>query len=63
VANLWGAFWLLSKALAVVFMQMMVRWTYPRLRVDQLVYLCWKVLTPVALIVVFIAGIWRLLMI
>jgi NADH-quinone oxidoreductase subunit H len=61
--NLTGAFWLISKAFVVVFVQMWVRWTYPRLRVDQLMYLCWKVLTPAALLFLFLSGIWRLLMV
>ena len=60
---LWGAFWLVLKAFVWVFVQMWVRWTYPRLRVDQLMYLCWKVLTPASLIIVLVAGVWRLLMI
>jgi NADH-quinone oxidoreductase subunit H len=57
-----GAFWLLSKAMAVIFVQMWVRWTYPRLRVDQLMYLCWKVLTPASLVLLVLTGIWRLCM-
>ncbi len=59
----WGIFWLLLKSLTWVSLQIWVRWAYPRLRVDQLLYLCWKVLTPAALIIVLGAGVWRMLMI
>ncbi len=58
----WGAFWLVGKAMTWIFLQIWVRWTYPRLRVDQLMSLSWKFLTPAAIILVFICGIWRLWM-
>lgn len=60
---LWGVFWLISKTFVLAFLQLWARWTYPRLRVDQLMHLCWKVLTPIALGLVLLAGIWRLLMV
>ncbi|GAB3768945.1 NADH-quinone oxidoreductase subunit NuoH [Spirosoma horti] len=61
--NLTGGFWLLSKVFFAVLVQMWVRWTFPRVRVDQMMFLCWKVLTPVGLILVLLSGIWRLLMV
>lgn len=59
----WGIFWLMSKCLLVVAAQMWIRWTLPRLRVDQLMTLCWKVLTPIAFACLVISGLWRLLMV
>lgn len=56
----WGIFWILMKTLAVVGVQMWIRWTLPRMRVDQLMSLCWKVLTPLAFLCMLLSGIWRL---
>lgn len=58
--NITGLFWLLLKAYGLIFVQIWVRWTYPRLRVDQLMYLCWKVLTPAGLLLLLLSGLWRL---
>jgi NADH-quinone oxidoreductase subunit H len=56
----WGIFWIMIKTLAVVAVQIWIRWTLPRLRVDQLMSFCWKVLTPLAFICMIISGLWRL---
>ncbi len=52
--------WFLLKSYGIVFILMWVRWTFPRLRVDQLMGFAWKVLTPVSLFNLAITG-WLLL--
>jgi NADH-quinone oxidoreductase subunit H len=47
---LWGAVWFFLKVLTMIFLLMWFRWTFPRLRIDQLLTLEWKYLLPVGLI-------------
>jgi NADH-quinone oxidoreductase subunit H len=44
------------KVLAVIFVQMWLRWSIPRLRVDQLMYLSWKVMLPASLVLILGVG-------
>ena len=62
-STLWGIFWLMSKAFLFVGLQMWIRWTYPRLRVDQLMTVSWKYLTPFALALVILCGFWKVIFI
>lgn len=53
---IWGVFWIVLKGYSFVILQIWIRWTLPRLRVDQLMYTSWKVLIPFLFVCVFATG-------
>jgi len=53
--------WFLVKTLGMVLLLMLFRWTYPRLRVDQLMEFAWKFLVPVTFANLIVAGVFRYL--
>ena len=60
---IWGIFWLTLKTVTLVAIQIWVRWTFPRLRLNQMISLSWKYLTPGILICLFIVSLWKLILV
>lgn len=56
-----GPIWFIGKALALVIVQMWLRWTLPRLRVDQLMAVCWKIFLPFSFANLLLVGLWVVL--
>ncbi len=49
------------KASLIIFVQMWVRWTLPRPRIDQVLHACLKVLLPMSLVLLIGSAVWELL--
>lgn len=58
MANLMQVIAMMVKTHLLVFLVIQARWTLPRLRVDQMMLLCWKYLTPAAFITVLGNSFW-----
>lgn len=48
---------LVGKAFILMFIMIWVRWTLPRVRIDQVIHICLKVLLPIGLALVVLAGV------
>ena len=45
-----GFVWFLGKVFLLVWVLLWIRWTFPRLRIDQILKLEWKYLMPLSLL-------------
>jgi len=59
VLNWVGPFVLMGKVAVLVFIFIWLRWTFPRLREDQLQSLAWRWLIPIALANIMVTGIMK----
>jgi len=56
-----GPIWFVGKAMSLVLVQIWLRWTLPRLRVDQLMHVCWKIFLPLSFANLLLVGLWVVL--
>jgi len=53
-----GPIWLFAKALFLLYVQIWLRWTLPRVRIDQVLYACIQVLLPLTMFLLFGVTLW-----
>src|SRR5690242_278065 len=51
-----GAIWFTLKALSIFLLVTWVRWSFVRVRVDQILAISWKLLMPATLVLLLAAG-------
>jgi NADH-quinone oxidoreductase subunit H len=56
-----GAFWFVVKTVVVIVFIILIRGAFPRIRLEQMLHLGWKILAPIALINLFIVSIMALI--
>lgn len=52
--------WFVAKATFMFFVQLWIRWTLPRIRIDQVLYACVQVLLPMMMVVLLCNTLWIL---
>ncbi|MBM4373450.1 MAG: NADH-quinone oxidoreductase subunit NuoH [Deltaproteobacteria bacterium] len=55
-----GVFFFLLKAWVLIFVVVWIRWTLPRVRIDQLMNLCWKWFVPMSFAAFLLTALWVL---
>ena len=55
-----GPLWFLVKSFLLIYVQMWLRWTLPRIRIDQVLYACVQVMLPLAMVLLLGHTLWEL---
>jgi len=58
ILNLYSLFWFVIKIFTIIFVLIWIRWTLPRIRIDQVLYSCVKVLLPLSLVMFLGTAVW-----
>ena len=45
------------KVVVMIWLQMLLRWTLPRFRYDQVMDLCWKIILPLSIANILVTGV------
>lgn len=53
-----GPIWFILKAVFLLYVQIWIRWTLPRIRIDQVLYACVQVLLPLSLVLLLGNTLW-----
>lgn len=56
-----GPVWFIAKCIFFVWVQIWIRWTLPRIRIDQVLYSCVQVMFPIALVALVGQSLWMLI--
>jgi NADH-quinone oxidoreductase subunit H len=56
-----GPLWLIAKGIFFVYVQIWLRWTLPRIRLDQVMHACVQYMLPVTMLVLLAQTFWELL--
>jgi len=59
--QLLGAFLFLLKSWVLIFVVVWIRWTLPRVRIDQMMNLCWKWFVPMSFGAFLFTAVWMVL--
>jgi len=55
-----GPIWFIAKCTFLIFVQMWLRWTLPRIRIDQVMHACVKYLLPLTMVLFVGCSVWEL---